>query len=80
MEISEITDGETIKNKKIRPAHVMFALREKLKKAFKDASKIVVEEFDANTESGVNLTDGRDLEFLKEFRVDKAKAGFTAWP
>lgn len=58
----------------------MFALREKLKQAFKDASKIVVEEFDSNTEAGVNLTDGRDLEYLKEFRVDKAKAGFTAWP
>ena len=35
MQIGEITDGETVKNTKLRPKHVKMALMEKINKLFK---------------------------------------------
>ena len=42
----------------------------------------MVEEFEdpEKNEAGINIGDGRDIEILKEFKVEKAKVGFTAWP
>ena len=57
----------------------------KKNKPFKDQDKIVTEEFDPDvnvvTEGSILLNPAsRDLEYLQQYTVAKAKPGFTAWP